>query len=402
MGTLAAYAQQPQLQYFRGRDKSGVNVYETSKVDTVKFEGVKVRVGGDFAMQFQGLSQTNSGDSLTQLANNFNLPTANFNLDVQLYDGVRMHLRTYLSSRHHTEAYVKGGYLQIDKLDFIRKDFLKGLMQYTTVKMGMGEINYGDVHFRRSDNARALYNPFVGNYIMDAFTTEPYAEFTFQKDGFLGVFGMTNGRLNQSPTKGDGGYTTYGKLGYDKQINDDVRVRLTGSWYSSSKKSTRDYLYHGDRTGARYYEVMGTKTIPSGAWSGRFWPNYGYLTSFQVNPFIKVKGFEFFGVFENIANGDSKVGGSFTQLGAEALYRFGSDEQLYLGGRYNSVKGKNTDASSQIEINRLNFGGGWFMTKNVVTKIEYVNQQYKGSGWNGSLYQGGQFKGLMIEAAISF
>ena len=34
------------------------------------------------------------------------------------------------------------------------------------------EINYGDAHFRRSDNGNALYNPFVGNYIMDAFTTE--------------------------------------------------------------------------------------------------------------------------------------------------------------------------------------------------------------------------------------
>ena len=34
------------------------------------------------------------------------------------------------------------------------------------------EINYGDAHFRRSDNGNAIYNPFVGNYIMDAFTTE--------------------------------------------------------------------------------------------------------------------------------------------------------------------------------------------------------------------------------------
>ena len=40
------------------------------------------------------------------------------------------------------------------------------------VRVGHMEINYGDAHFRRSDNGNAIYNPFVGNYIMDAFTTE--------------------------------------------------------------------------------------------------------------------------------------------------------------------------------------------------------------------------------------
>ena len=42
------------------------------------------------------------------------------------------------------------------------------------------------------------------------------------------------------------------------------------------------------------------------------------------------------------------------------------------------------------------------MTNNVLTKLEYVNQSYSGDAWNGSLYQGGGFKGIMIEAAISF
>ena len=46
------------------------------------------------------------------------------------------------------------------------------LMQIATLRVGHLEINYGDAHFRRSDNGNALYNPFVGNYIMDAFTTE--------------------------------------------------------------------------------------------------------------------------------------------------------------------------------------------------------------------------------------
>ena len=123
--TSALYAQQPDLQYFRPNNKRGVNVFETSKADSVVFEGLKVRLGGDFAMQFQALSQSNDASNLVELGSNFNLPSANLNLDVQLMDGVRMHLRTYLSSRHHNDAWIKGGHLQIDKLDFIRLGFWK-------------------------------------------------------------------------------------------------------------------------------------------------------------------------------------------------------------------------------------------------------------------------------------
>ena len=116
-----------------------------------------------------------------------------------LYDGVRMHLRTYLSSRHHPEPYVKGGYFQIDKLDFISEGFMEDFMKHATIKIGHMENNYGDAHFRRSDNAQAIFNPFVGNLIMDSFTTEVGAELYYQCDsGFLGMVGFSNGKLNQN------------------------------------------------------------------------------------------------------------------------------------------------------------------------------------------------------------
>ncbi|MFY0607111.1 MAG: hypothetical protein JXR10_10365 [Cyclobacteriaceae bacterium] len=396
------FAQLPELQYFRSNDKDGLNVFETSKDNDVPFDGIKLRVGGDFAMQFQGISQTNSGDSLTELANNFNLPTANLNLDVQLADGVRMHLRTYLSSRHHTEAYVKGGYIQMDKLDFVKPGFLEGFMNMATIRVGMDEINYGDAHFRRSDNARAIFNPFVGNYIMDAFTTEPFVEVTVQNNGLIGMLGATNGRLNQKPTPGDDGYVIFGKLGYDNQINDDLRVRLTGSFYSSSDKGTRDYLYNGDRAGGRYYQLFGTSTISSSDFSPRFNTRFGYQTAFQINPFVKFQGFEFFGIFETVSNGDDAVGGSFTQLGAEALYRFGGEEQLFLGGRFNSVTGNSSDAGGDLEMQRINVGGGWFLTNNVAAKLEYVSQTFDGAGWVGTQYVGAEFSGVVIEATIGF
>ncbi|NNF58006.1 MAG: hypothetical protein HKN04_07165, partial [Rhodothermaceae bacterium] len=125
----SAFAQQGNnLQYYRPPGQAGLNVFEAPKTTDVTFDGFHVDVGGDFAIIFQGLTQSNDIDSLIELSNNFALPTANLNLDVQIADGMRMHLRTYLSSRNHTEAYVKGGYFQVDNLDFIQEDFLSGVM----------------------------------------------------------------------------------------------------------------------------------------------------------------------------------------------------------------------------------------------------------------------------------
>jgi hypothetical protein len=387
------------LQYYRTPGLEGVNVFEAPKEAGTSFDGLYVRVGGDFAIQFQGLSQSNDADNLIELSNNFTLPSANLNLDVQLAEGMRMHLRTYLSSKHHNESWVKGGYLQMDQLDFISEGFLAEIMEFTRFRFGMDEINYGDTHFRRSDNARAMYNPFVGNFIMDSFGTEPFGEVTVLNSGFIGVVGMSNGRLNQSPTKGDDGVAMYAKVGYDSQVNDDLRVRLTGSVYNSTDAGTRDYLYSGDRAGSRYYSILETEESAND-FLPRFNPGFAYQRAFQVNPFVKFQGFELFGVVE-VSQGGPEDAGSYTQLGVEALFRFGNDENFYVGGRYNTVNGEATDGGPSQEISRINVGGGWFLTNNVMAKVEYVTQSYDGAGFTGT-FAGAEFSGFVLEAVVSF
>lgn len=387
------------LQNYRAPGQDGINVFEAPKEEATDFEGLLLRPGGDFAIQFQGLEQSNSLDNLVELAPNLTLPSANLNLDVQFAQGVRMHLRTYLSSKHHNETWVKGGYFQIDDLSFISEGFFSGLMKYTRLRFGMDEINFGDTHFRRSDNAGAIYNPFVENYIMDAFTTEPFGEITVMKSGFLGVAGLSNGRLNQTPTSGDNGIALYGKLGYDQQLSEALRVRLTGSLYHSTADGTRDYLYNGDRAGSRYHQILATEESVSDALP-RFNPGFPYMTAYQINPFVKYQGLEFFGVYE-VSSGGNDDAGRYQQLGAEVLYRFGSREQIYLGGRYNTVSGKATKDGAQQEINRFTVGGGWFLTPNVLSKLEYVTSSYDGAGFTG-VFDGAKFNGIVLEAVISF
>jgi len=399
---------QRDLDNFKSPDQRGVNVFEAPKDTVSTFDGVHVRVGGASTLQFQALDHENSGKGgtpeLQDIGYNFNLATANLDLDVALYDGIRMHLRTYLSSQHHTETYVKGGYFQIDKLNFISEGFLKEVMDHARVKIGHMEINYGDAHFRRTDNAMAIYNPFVGNYLMDSFTTEVGAEAYGFYNNWIGMVGVTNGKLNQAVTSPETVSPSFiAKVGYDSNVTEDLRFRLTGSVYHTNQTSSA-YLYSGDRSGSRYYNVMiDVDGGGDGFRAGRINPDLkNELTSFMINPFLKYKGLEFFGVYERATGKKSSEADTRTwnQYSGELIYRFGNDENFYIGGRYNVVDGTLAEGTD-VSVDRFQAAAGWFMTKNILMKVEYVNQKYNDYPI-ADIHNDGMFDGLMVEAAISF
>src|SRR5688500_15753664 len=106
--------------YWRPYDQTGINVFETSKQpDYIAFEGPRVRIGARFTQQFQNLKQSNKlaadrGNThrLVPVTAGFMTAQANLYTDIQLAEGIRLNVTTYLSSRHHNEAWVKGGYIQ--------------------------------------------------------------------------------------------------------------------------------------------------------------------------------------------------------------------------------------------------------------------------------------------------
>src|SRR5271154_4444283 len=181
---ISASAQHQDMQYFRPNDQRGINVFETGKNDTTSFYHLKVKVGGNFEQSYQMLRDKNTAlplttegfngnvNSLTPLTNGFDLAMANLNIDAQLADGIRVNLTVYLSSRHHEDTWVKGGYVQFDKLLFLNSDLVNNIMKSVTIKIGQFDVDYGDQHFRRTDGGGTLYNPFVENYIMDEFAAE--------------------------------------------------------------------------------------------------------------------------------------------------------------------------------------------------------------------------------------
>lgn len=403
------------IDHIRPGDQRGVNMFEAPKESTVPFTGFALSFGGAFTQEFQGLAHQNgaapvmvsgvNSNQLITIGHGFNNAVANLNVNAQIAPGIRIAMTSYLSARHHQESWVKDGYLLMDASP-IDNALLNDIMKYTTLRVGHFEINYGDSHFRRSDNGNSMYNPFVGNYILDAFTTEIGAEVYARSNGLIAMLGTTGGEVHGQVTAPQSRtLSVLGKLGFDKSLDQNLRVRLTGSFYANNK-SASNTLYTGDRGGSPYYDVLENtaSTEQANAWSGQIRPGFSNKVNAEViNPFIKVGGAEFFGNFE------TATGGSFAepklrtihQNVYEGLYRFAHD-QLYVGGRYNTVTGEMISKSSANEkVERYQLGGGWFVTPNVLAKMEWVNQKYLDFPTT-DIRSGGQFKGFMISGAVGF
>jgi hypothetical protein len=335
----------------------------------------------------------------------FDNAMANMFLNAQLARGIRVEMTTYLSTRHHNETWVKDGFLLVDGSPW-ENHTLDALMKYLTLRVGHFEINYGDAHFRSSDGGNTMPNPLIGNLIMNAFTTEIGGElYARSPSGWMVMGGVTGGEIRgtvENPSKRAPAYLA--KLGYDHQTSATLRVRLTGSVYTTAK-SLNNTLYSGSRAGSPYFDMLlnTTGSITSSAWTGDVQPGLSSkITAMVVNPFIKYRGLEMFGNLEQ-AKGRSAAettDRTWKQYAGEGLYRFCHD-QLYVVGRYNTVKGRLATVANDVRVDRVQAGGGWFLTPTVMMKAEYVRQRYRDFPAQNIL-NGGAFEGTMISGVVSF
>ena len=408
-----------EMQNYRPEDKRGINIFEAPKDESVPYSGFKLQWGGAFTQQFQGLDHSNTAaprlvttngvttdaNKLIRIGHGPNNAVANLYLNGQLAKGIRVATTIYSSARHHQETWVKDGYLLIDASP-IDWQPLNDIMKYVSIKAGHFEINYGDAHFRRTDNGNAIRNPLVGNYIMDAFTTEVGGEVYVRPGPFLFMGGITGGESRGMITSPDRRQPSYlMKAGFDKQFTDDFRFRLTGSEYATAS-SVSNTLFSGDRGGSRYYDVLEntSSTETAQAWSGSMQPGLkNSIHSIVLNPFVQFKGLELFG---NIERAKGRAQGevdnrTWKQNVGEVVYRFLPDQRVYVAARYNTVKGQLTVGAPDVTVNRWQTGGGWFMTPNILTKVEYVNQKYLDFPTT-DIRNGGQFKGFMVEGVVAF
>jgi len=402
------------MQNYRPHDARGLNLFESPKPDGVAYNGFVLNWGASFSQPFQALHHSNTAqpvivagvnqNQLLRIGSGFDNAMANMYLDAQLVRNIRVEMTMYLSTRHHNDTWVKDGFLLVDGSPW-ENTTLDDIMKYTTLKVGHFEVNYGDAHFRSSDGGNTMFNPLIGNLIMNAFTTEVGAEAYLRKDGLMGMFGATGGEIRGTVRAPQNRAPTWlGKVGFDRQLNRDLRFRLTGSIYSTAK-SINNTLYSGSRAGSRYFDVLvnTTATTDGSAWTGDVQPGLtSKVQAMVVNPFLKYRGFEFFGNAEQAKGrtATETADRTWRQYAVEGLYRFAWDD-LYLAARYNTVKGRFAGFANDVTVNRIETGGGWFLTPNIMMKTEYVRQEHKDYPAN-SILNGGVFEGVMVEGVVSF
>jgi hypothetical protein len=121
-----------------------------------------------------------------------------------------------------------------------------------------------------------------------------------------------------------------------------------------------------------------------------------------VNPFVKLYGLELRANVEETRgrNVTETTSRQWNQNAGEDLYRFAGD-MLYLGTRYNVAKGTLPGFTSDVTIDRTQFGAGWFIVPTVLLKGEWMQQNYKDFPLT-DVRNGGKIKGFMFEGVVAF
>lgn len=371
------------------------HVFETPK-DTSTFNEVELDWGVNLTFNYQGLDQNHGEDIKAGLS----LPTADLELNAKVMSGFNVKLETMLSSHNHHETFVKGGYATMDNLDFVSPGFAKGFMDNATIKVGVNDINYGDAHFRRTDNADVMSNPFISNMGVEGYMQAGFLELLYRlpAQNMFVLGGISNGEVNPddvSDGEGKDAYSFYAKTGWDSQISDETRVRLTQSVFFVEDTS-KNRLYMGDKAGTVASKIFGSDNFGS-TWNAL--SGYKDLTAGMTNLFIKHNNTEFFGLVE-YADGANQTDEDFEMLhySAEIVQRFGKD-RYFAAARYENATVERFGDSSDDELTQYQVGLGWFLSKNAIVKAEYISQERENIASYGKDIK---YDGFMISAGLSF
>jgi hypothetical protein len=323
----------------------------------------------------------------------------------------------YISSRPHpSQMYGNEGYILMRGLpdNAPASEFLNNtLFKYVNVKAGDFEIDYGDHRFHRSDNAWVQRNRLIGNSIVDPDVEEIGVE-VYSKPSYVNwLVGATSGTTSENFNEGRGIAAVHGKLW--KDWTDQLRTSLSAYYVDHSDNpsntaqgGTKGALFTGQRSGGAYGAVFskgdGPGQVEPGAdknvtavqgdvtWLPRPWELYGNVGWMQ----------------DQDTNGsdpgsprDSWIYGT-----GEVAYFF--TPRIYAAGRYSfAMADELADANSDGIAHRFQLGGGYWVTKNILAKMEGVYQTF--DSFNGGDEVSGvdagddpNFYGVVFEVSFQF
>ena len=366
----------------------------------------------------QALQQTNvfdaTGKNLGKLS--AGMQTAYGDLGFLGYFGkkqeIELYFDLYLASRNHpSTTYGNEGYLLMKDVpeNLQSLQFLKPIFKHVDLKAGAFLVDFGDQQDWRSNNAKVQKNPLVGNFVIDPNFVSVGVQAMSKPGRFGWVGGVTNGTNTEDFSTGRG-YAFNGKL-YAYPVKS---LRISGSGYRVNHEesvSGRATLFSGNRSGERYGAVLGGGQAP-----GDVLPNTGKdMTAYQGDmtfdsSTMPVKLYAHYGMTR-----DTDVNGpasgtpeeKWSYYAAQAMYKL--SPTVYAVARYSGAKaGEISGVASNGKVYRIQAGGGLWITRNMLAKLEYVNQKYTGFASGVVLNNGIQasrnptFKGFISEVSFSF
>lgn len=324
----------------------------------------------------------------------------------------------YLSSRNHpSQTYGNEGYIIMrgvpENLESIR--FLKPILDRVDLKAGHFLINFGDGLQRRSNNAIVQKNPLVGNFVIDPNIVSIGMELSNKPNQRINwVVGAFNGTTTED-FNDNRGFGYHGKL----SINPVKSVRTSFSYVTSDQSGnppkgqaggSSTQMFSGNRSGERYAGVLGGGQAPGGIFpqGGEKFSAAQFDVTFKGSTPLELYGH--YGRTQDLDLNGSLPGApeeKWTYYAGDVVWRF--TKNVYAAARYSAADAEAIGGKlSNGSVERYQLGGGLWLTRNLLVKFEYVDQQYGGFNIgemvnnNVQAWRNPSFKGLISEVSFSF
>lgn len=401
---------------------------EDKSVRIARMTDMDLYMGLDTVGRFQALTQDDVKDTVgtdsvssRRLRPGFQTAFGNLSFLADFNRQMELYFDIFLANKPHQDK-LQGdeGYILIRGLPAPVGEigWVDALFDKVNVKAGQFETDFGDSHYRRSNNAMVNHNPLIGNYLIDPRATEVGMEIYTDEGAFPvnAMFGFGSGTDTGDFRKGHE-LSVRGKL-WASPID---KLRTSASIYAvdhsgNGTSASRTNLFRANRSGGSYGGVFDDGTSP-----GDITPGAGkkvFATQFDVTwedkPLELYSHVGWFQDTDTNGNTSGTPAESWMYYAAEGIWRF--TDRFYAAARYSggaasrlvSSADSTRDVPSEGLAHRFQVGGGYWLTKALLFKTEYVYQIFRGFGRDGSQVAGvdawsdPEFKGVITEVLFSF
>ena len=376
-----------------------------------QWQDMKFYMGFWTVGRFQAIQQFNVPGN-TGLNPGFQDPYADLSLYATIPGKFDMFADFYVSSAPHANTmYGHEGYMVFKQMPgpFAKDSLPNEIFDYINVKVGAFDIDFGDNNYHRSNNAWVQNNPLIGNPLVDPNTEEIGAEVYSVKGPIYWLVGTGSG-------------TTTMHFNYGAQPSVHAKIwgypmkdlRLSASVYHEDMGEAGggfevSHLFNAQRSGGVYAAVFGGGDNP-----GQITPQGGNdVTAVQGDITYEKWPWESYSYVgwtqDTNVNGPLPGSPSERWLYGSSNVVYHITPALYLAAQYSyafagSVDGIDTNGW----VDRIQVGAGYWLTRSILTKLEYVQERYHSFGTNTGVVDGVNasmgpgFNGVVMEVSFGF